>query len=157
MAATFKFDRERSYFPLSGKLSDEFNRNFKMVIIAEVTEPQTLDVALAVRWKGRAYALGVETIRFPEAGSYEIVATWTEKPPTIAELLKAFGEEPPEKTTEYPYTWLAGWLEDSRMTVTDEWDTSLLVEIPPFPWEIVLPVAGLAIAGIGLAYVATRK
>jgi len=158
MTVTLKFDRDRSYFPLAGKLSDRFNGRLRFVIIAEVTEPQIADVGLAILWKGTAYNMGHAIINFEEAGTYKIVGTWGEKePPTIAEFLQSFGEELPKETTEYPYSWLVGVLDGNRLTVHDKWDTSLLVEVSPFPWEIVIPIAGLAIAGIGLAYVVGRE
>ena len=158
MTVTLKFDRDRSYFPLAGKLSDKFNGRLKLVIIAEVSEPQTADIGLAILWKGTPYNMGHIVINFEEAGTYEIVASWGEvEPPTLAEFIQQFGEELPKETTEYPYSWLVGTLDGSQLTVHDKWDTSLLVEVPPFPWEIVLPVAGLAVAGLGLAIVMGRK
>jgi len=155
MTVTFSFDRDASYFPLSGKLDDLFDDKFKLTIIINVEDPETVTLCVAVLWKGVAYVLLEEELSFTEAGVYIGEVTWVE-PPTIAEFLQMFGEELPGETTEYSYSWIVGKKLNDEMSTDDKWDTSLLVEVAPFPWEIALPLAGIAVAITGIV-IAARK
>ena len=157
MTVTLKFDKDESYFPLAGKPDDPFDDNFKLVVIADVTEPQTFNFGLVVRWKGVAYLIFEKPIDFEDAGTYKLEITWSATPPTIGDFIQAFGEDIPKKTTEYSYSWIVGEVLDSEMSVHDEWPTSLLVEITPFPWEKVILGTGVAIGAIGLGYVALKR
>jgi len=156
MTVTLKFDKDESYFPLAGKPDDPFDDNFKLVVIADVTVAQTFNFGLVVRWKGVAYLVYEEPIDFDEAGTYKLEISWAETP-TIGDFIQAFGEDIPKETTEYSYSWIVGEVLDSQIAVHDEWPTSLLVEIVPFPWEKVILGTGVAIGALGLGYVALKR
>jgi len=98
----------------------------------------------------------VQELTYAEAGVYLGEVVWAEEPPTIAEFLQDLGEELPEETTEYSYSWIVGKKTNDTMTVDDKWDTSLLVEVAPFPWEVVIPITGVVVALVGLAIIARR-
>jgi len=158
MTVTLKFNKDESYFPLAGKPDDPFDDNFKLVVIAEVTAAQTFNLGIVVLWKGVAYLIHEEPLDFKETGTYKLPFVWaSETSPTIGDFIQTFGEDIPKETTEYSYSWMVGEVLDSMMSVHDEWPTSLLVEIVPFPWEKVILGTGVAIGALGLGYVALKR
>lgn len=156
MAVRLEFDRVHTWFPLAGKPSDLFDSNFKIVTLADVTEPTTVKLGLGVLWKGVEYILASVDYTFERAAVYSIEWVWRDIP-TIEEFLSIFGEKVPGETTEYSYSWIVGLVTGETMEVHDRWDTSLLVEVPRFPAEIVVPLIGAVVAGIGLALVVGER
>jgi hypothetical protein len=167
MAVDANFVRAESYFPTEGRLNDEFNGNFKLVIEVTSDEPVTIPAGafgIGVLWKAKPYLLAVNDEPFETPAKIEL--TWVE-PPTIADFLTAFGEELPEETKTYSYSWITGffvneqWIIDpngQQFAVTDKWDTELLVIVEPFPWEKVLMGAGIGAVVLGaMAVLAVRR
>ena len=154
----FKFDHTASYFPVSGKLEDKFDKNFKLVINMSIDEATTF--FLAISWKGTNYLIVKEPIdctNYPCSGT--ITVTWKEgEEPTIKELLENLEEPIPTKTTAYSYSWITGYLTNETEGVkTDQWDAELLVEIPSIPWHIIIPVAAIGVTAAGIAIAMSKK
>ena len=156
MAMDAKFNREMSYFPTEGKLSDEFNHNFQLVIDATgdvCLLPEAIGVG--IRWKGQVGLIWTnrEELDLPK----RITLSWSERAPTVRELLEALGEEIPSETKSYSYSWVVGFLEDGKMSITDEWKAELLVVVEQFPWDKVLAFAGIGAIGIGTLALMSRR
>jgi len=165
---TAKFNRTKSYFPTEGKLTDKFNGNFRLVVDvtgAEITIPKE-SFGIGILWKGKAYIVAVNGEAFNSPA--ELAMTWGEKQPTVADFLKAVGEELPKETTTYSYAWFTGFFVDESnrvaprqksvsFAVTDKWNTELLVTVPPFPWDKVLMAAGLGTVLLGVLVIASRR
>jgi len=156
MAMDAKFNRQLSYFPTEGRLDDEFNHDFSLVIDATgdvCLLPETIGVG--IRWKGQVGLLWTnrEEVELP----VRITLSWSEKAPTVRELLEILGEEIPTETKSYSYSWIVGFLEDGSIRITDEWKTELLVVVEPFPWDKVLAFAGIGVVGIGALALLSRR
>ena len=156
MAMDARFNRELSYFPTEGKLDDDFNHDFRLVIDATgdvCLLPEAIGVG--IRWKGQVGLIWTnrEELDLPK----RITLSWRERAPTVRELLEILGEEIPTETKSYSYSWVVGFLEDGSMSITDEWKTELLVVVEPFPWDKVLAVAGIGAVGIGALALLSRR
>jgi len=153
-----KFDRNNSWFPTEGHLDDKFNDDFVLYTIITNVE-KTIPAGgyfFGVKWKSKNIILGTNSTPITEdtAGKWR----WREIP-TIADLLKLFGEELPKETTTYSYSWITGFIINENgeidpngqyIYVTDEWKTNLLVIVEGFDWTKWLAITGIGIAGVGL-------
>jgi len=166
VAIDAKFVRAESYFPTEGRLDDKFNGNFKLVV--EVTDSEaTIPAgawAVGVLWKGRGYLLATNDRSFKTPARIEL--SYIGNPPTVADFLTALGEELPEETKSYSYSWITGFRVNEegyvdpngqKFGVTDEWNTELLVIVEPFPWEKVLMGAGIGAVTLGVIAVLARR
>jgi hypothetical protein len=145
------FDRERSVFPTSVRLSDIIGDQFAPVICYELEEPVT--AFFGARLEGTEYLLWEQTLSCPndEYPCEGEVALGIETTATMADFLRDLMQVRPSTVKLMSYQWILGYSTGTMEGfVSDTWDASTRIVAGEICWGTIAAVVAVGAVFVGV-------